>query len=64
MTLFEIATWLYLGIGFVVFVIEFRNFDDSRKWIVFPVPLLFVTWLWPWVLLVDLLDLTRKRPDR
>lgn len=61
MSLMEIATWVYLGTGFVIFVIEFRKFDDARKWIALPIPLLFVTWLWPWVLLVNLADLTRKR---
>ena len=63
MVFFEIAIWIYLGIGFVIFVIEFRKFDDFRKWIVLPIPLLFITWLWPWVLLVNLVDLTRKRSN-
>ena len=63
MVFFEIAIWIYLGIGFIIFVIEFRKFDDFRKWIVLPIPLLFITWLWPWVLLVNWLDLTRKRSN-
>ncbi|MCP4766372.1 MAG: hypothetical protein GY875_08875 [Gammaproteobacteria bacterium] len=63
MAIFEIAIWIYLGIGFIIFVIEFRKFDDFRKWIVLPIPLLFVTWLWPWVLLVNRVDLTRKQSN-
>jgi hypothetical protein len=63
MAFFEISIWIYLGIGFIIFVIEFRKFDDFRKWIVLPIPLLFITWLWPWVLLANLLDLTRKRSN-
>ena len=63
MVFFEIAIWVYLGIGFIIFVIEFRNIDDFRKWIVLPIPLLFITWLWPWVLLVNWVDLTRKRSN-
>jgi hypothetical protein len=63
MAFFEIAIWIYLGIGFIIFVIEFRKFDDFRKWVVLPIPLLFITWLWPWVLLVNLMDLTRKRSN-
>ena len=63
MVFFEIAIWIYLGIGFIIFIIEFRKFDDFRKWIVLPIPLLFITWLWPWVLLVNWLDLTRKRSN-
>ena len=63
MVFFEIAIWIYLGIGFIIFVIEFRKFDDIRKWILLPIPLLFITWLWPWVLLVNRVDLTRKRSN-
>ena len=63
MVFFEIAIWVYLGIGFIIFVIEFRNIDDFRKWIVLPIPLLFIIWLWPWVLLVNWVDLTRKRSN-
>ena len=63
MVFFEIAIWIYLGIGFIIFVIEFRNIDDFRKWIVLPIPLLFIIWLWPWVLLVNWVDLTRKRSN-
>ena len=58
MVFLEIAIWIYLGIGFIIFVIEYRKFDDFRKWIVLPIPLLFITWLWPWVLLVNWMDLT------
>ena len=63
MVFFEIAIWIYLGIGFIIFVIEFRKIDDIRKWIVLPIPLLFIIWLWPWVLLVNWVDLTRKRSN-
>ncbi len=63
MSTFEFATWIYLGIGLVIFVIEFRKYDDSRKWIVLPIPLLFITFLWPWVLIVNVTDLTRKKPN-
>jgi hypothetical protein len=57
---FEVAIWIYLVIGLVVFVVEFRQYDDGRKWIVLPIPLLFITFLWPWVLLANFTDLTRK----
>ncbi len=63
MSTFEFATWIYLGIGLVIFVIEFRKYDDSRKWIVLPIPLLFITFLWPWVLIVNVTDLTRKKSN-
>ena len=40
---FEVAIWIYLVIGLVVFVVEFRQYDDWRKWIALPIPLLFIT---------------------
>jgi hypothetical protein len=61
MSTFEFAIWIYLGVGFVIFVIEFCKFDDPRKWIILPIPLLFITWLWPWVVIVNLTDRTRKK---
>ena len=60
---FEFAFWVYQGIGFVIFVIVFSKFDDPRKWIVLPIPLLFVMWLWPWVLIIHLTDRTRKKSN-
>ena len=57
---FDVATWIYLVIGLIIFVVEFRQFDDRRKWIVLPIPLLFITFLWPWVLLANVTDITRK----
>jgi hypothetical protein len=57
---FEVAIWIYLVIGLVVFVVEFRQYDDWRKWIALPIPLLFITFLWPWVLLANVTDRTRK----
>jgi len=62
MSALEFVIWIYQGIGFVIFIVEFRKFDDPRKWIILPVPLLFITWLWPWVLIVNVMDLTRKKP--
>jgi hypothetical protein len=56
----ELAVWIYLGIGLVIFVIEFRKYDDNRKWIILPMPLLFITWLWPWVLIVNVTDRTKN----
>jgi hypothetical protein len=57
---FEIAVWIYLMIGLVIFVVEFRQYDDRRKWIVLPIPMLFITFLWPWWVLVNVTDRTRK----
>ena len=47
MSLYEVAVWIYLVTGLIIFVIEFRKYDDRRKWVILPVPLLFITWLWP-----------------
>ena len=58
---FDIAVWTYLGLGLVVFIVEFARFDDRRKWWALPLPLLFIPLLWPWWLLVILFDRTRKR---
>ena len=60
----EVGIWIYLVIGLVIFVVEFRQCDDRRKWIVLPIPLLFVTFLWPWVLLANVTDRTRKTRRR
>ena len=57
---FEVAVWIYLVIGLVIFVVEFCRFDDRRKWIVLPISLLFITFLWPWWVLVNVTDRTRK----
>ena len=60
MTWFELAVWIYLVIGLWVFAIEFYRYDDRRKWLALPVALLFITFLWPWWLLVHFTDRTRK----
>ena len=57
---FDVAIWIYLGIGLVIFVVEFHKYDDWRKWIALPIALLFITFLWPWVLLANVTDRTRK----
>ena len=57
---FEIAVWIYLGIGLIIFVVEFFKYDDRRKWLVLPILLLFIPFLWPWLLIVNAMDLTRK----
>ena len=63
MNTLEFATWIYLGIGFVIFVIAFCNFGAPRKWIILPITLLFITLLWPWVLIVNVTDRTRKKSN-
>jgi hypothetical protein len=60
MSKFDIATWIYLSIGLVMFVVEFRKYDDRRKWIILPIPLLFITFLWPWLLIVNITDRTKS----
>jgi hypothetical protein len=65
MSKFDIATWIYLSIGLVMFVVEFCKYDDRRKWIILPIPLLFITFLWPWLLIVNITDRTRNvRQDK
>jgi hypothetical protein len=60
MSKFDIATWSYLSIGLVMFVVEFCKYDDRRKWIIFPIPLLFITFLWPLLLIVNITDRTKS----
>ena len=57
---FEVAVWIYLGIGLVIFVVVFFKYDDRRKWLILPVPLLFIPFIWPWLLIINALDRTRK----
>jgi hypothetical protein len=60
MTGFEIVVWIYLVIGLAIFVVVFYKFDDRRKWLMLPVPLLFIPFIWPWLLLINALDRARK----
>ena len=60
MSEFDIATWIYPTIGLVMFVIELCKYDDRRKWIILPIPLLFITFLWPWLLIVNITDRTKS----
>jgi hypothetical protein len=60
MSKFDIATWIYLSIGLIIFVVEFGKYNDRRKWIILPIPLLFITFLWPWLLIVNITDRTKS----
>jgi hypothetical protein len=57
---FDVAIWIYPAIGLVTFVVEFRQYDDRRKWVVLLMPLLFINLLWPWMLLANVTDRAGK----
>jgi hypothetical protein len=57
---FDAAVWIYLSIGLTLFVIEFRKYDDHRKWLILPILLLFITFLWPWLMIVNVTDRAKK----
>ena len=57
---FDATVWIYLSIGLILFVIEFRKYYDHRKWLILPILLLFITFLWPWLMIVNVTDRTKK----
>lgn len=58
---FDAAVWIYLSIGLILFVIAFRKYDDHRKWLILPILLLFITFLWPWLMIANVTDRTKKK---
>ena len=54
---------IYMVIGFLVFILEFKKDDDHGKWIIMPLTLMFIMYLWPLVVITGYFH-SRKQTKR